>query len=408
MPDEPKSGTEPQPGQEPQPKIKRVGLAIPGVVADPAADAAADSAVDNLFSDLTAADLNEPAITIKKEGETITAEPTPPAGQATEPEPELTSGEPAPAGQEAEPAPAEGQPTEDITGTPDEIIQKYKSLQGQFGHLNTQRDELRAELNAATGFFNDLIEQGLIDAKGNIVEKRPAAKPPGEPPPEVDDGKVNIADVAQYDFIVDRLTRAAETGDKKFIGEAVAGIYLDMQTFGEAQKAKIIEDISKELEDLREMKGNIEVYNRAQSLFSEVGNAKNQQTGEFLYPEFHDSKVSNEILEIWQTLSPEHAMTPRGVYNALLEWRHQNPGKAKGAKPAPTSKVDLGGAPALLENRNQTRKTQAANVATGKGSRTPAVHPNISDRGSAEIVSMRLLQRIKEANKPIGSLGFTA
>ena len=395
MPEEKPSPTiEPAPTPEPEPAGKKVSLAIPGVMPDPA------PAEEEILGEFMAADLNEPVVKFddksKPGEESIPPQPQPPDAEGS-------PGEEAPAG---EGTPAVVPEPDVIEGTPDEIMQKYKSLQGQFADKNSQIGDLNTELDAANQFFGSLRREGVIDDDGNVVAKAPAAAAaPGPEPPPKPPKEFSIADVADFDYVSDKLSEAISSGDKKSTDEAIAGLLVAVDKFvkqkGELDKAVF----QKELDGFKQIELNMKVMNQAAELFKKVGSTYDTKAEAYVYPELRDQKLADEILEIWQTYDPVHAMTQRGVYDAWLEWKHRK-GHFSGESPPPTSEVDLGGAKQLLENKKKARKMLTSDsVLTGGGAAPVTPHSNTT--ASPDAITQQFLRRVKESAKPIGSLGFS-
>lgn len=389
MPEEKPSPTiEPTPTPEPEPAGKKVSLAIPGVMPDPT------PVEEEILGEFMAADLNEPVVKFDKSKpgeESIPPQPQPPDAEGS-------PGEEAPAG---EVAPIAAPLPDVIEGTPDEIMQKYKSLQGQFTNMNSQIGDLSTELDAANQFFGSLRRDGVIDEDGNIVAKAPAAPDPETPPKAPKE--FSIADVTDFDYVSDKLSEAIASGDKKTTDEAIAGLLVAVDKFvkqkGELDKATF----DKKLEGLTQIELNMKVMNQAAELFKKVGNTYDSKAGAYVYPELRDKEKAEEILEIWQTMEPASAMTQRGVYDAWLEWKHRK-GHFSGESAPPTKEVDLGGAHQLLENKKKARKTSSDSVLAGGGA--PPVTPHTNTTTSPDAVTQQFLRRVKESAKPIGSLGF--
>jgi len=94
----------------------------------------------------------------------------------------------------------------------------------------------------------------------------------------------------------------------------------------------------------------------------------------------------------------------RGVYDAWLEWKHRNGHFSGQLTTPPSEEVDLGGAKTLLENKQKARKTTSDSVMTGGGA--PPVTPHTNTTASPDAITQQFMRRVKEAAKPIGSLGF--
>lgn len=381
---------DPEPTPTPEPVAgKQVTLSMPGVMPDPTPEA------DAIFEEFTAGDLNEPAVKFPDKGETG-EEPTEPQA---EPVAQATPGEEPPAG---EGTPAATPLPDTIEGTPDEIMQKYKSLQGQFAGLNTQIGELTSELDAATSFFGLLRREGVIDEQGDVIVKAaPTGAPPG--PPKTPQ-ELSIADVVDFDFVADKLQSAIASGDKKSGDEAIAGMLVAVEQYVKKREENSNAALDKKLEGVTQMELNMKVMNQAAELFKQVGDTYDDKAKAYVYPELRDRKTSDQILEIWQTFDPVHAMTPRGVYDAWLEYKHRKGHFSGKAAPPTEPKVDISGAQKLLENKQKARRTTSDAILKGGGA--APVTPHTDTTASPDAITSAFLKRVKEAAKPIGSLGF--
>lgn len=392
MPDKLPSTEPATPTPEPKPAgARKLSLSIPGVMPDAPGVESADLLVDAL----TATDLNEPAVKFPEAGETSEELPKPPP----QPPAEGSPGPEAPAGEGIEPV--AGEP-DVIEGTPDEIAQKYRSLQGQFKDLNGQITDQRSELDAANQFFASLRRDGVIDESGNIVaRKTPETGPPAEPetPKEF-----SIVDVVNYDYLTDKLSEAISGGDKKSADEMIASLLVSVEKYVKKSREQDRKGLDEELQGYRDTQLQMKVLQRASALFNEVGKTYDSKAKEYVYPELRDPQKAEQILEIWQTFHPEHAMSPRGVYDAWLEYKHRSGHLSGKVAPPPSEKVDVGGAKNLLENKQKARKTSAEAIFRSGG--TPPVTPH-SGPASEDQVTAMFMRKVRESAKPIGSLGFT-
>lgn len=362
-----------------------MSLAIPGVLPDNAVE---DPTEGELITD----SLDEPVVKFNEEGE--------PSEESLTPQPQQTEAEGSPGPE----APAGGEKEPDIEGTPDEIAQKYKSLQGQFGHLNGEIKDLRSELDAATDFFAGLRRSGVIDEDGNILPQK-AKAPEGEPEPESKSpGEFSIADVVDYGFVSDRLSEAIASGDRKAVDESIAGLLVAVEKYVKGVREKDRAEFSKEMEPFRQTDLQMKVMNQAAALFKKVGSTYDEKAGAYVYPELREPEKADQILQIWQTYTPEHAMTPRGVYDAWLEWNHRNGHFNASPPPPPPRKTNVGGANELLENKQKARKTATETVLGGGGA--PVVTPH-TNTGTTDQLVAAFRRRVRESARPIGNLGFT-
>jgi len=231
-----------------------------------------------------------------------------------------------------------------------ELDQKHKTLQGMFKPLQTKlTDTLHHQRKAAESAVSwkaraDSLEREVATLKsGGHGSAAPspaggvngrAHETAGEAPGA--EGRVQHI-LKSVDWDMYKAVKAQ--------GDDAAAVFLIEQALNLSDRSRKqdIEALRQEVEPLiertRAEDHNRQVSTHAVDVFMAVADIKNQATGEHMFPELHDEQLATAVTQHWidSGEDPNRMLTPRGVVQAILDYRFYYGDPTPPARPAAES-----------------------------------------------------------------------